>query len=69
VIERPLAIGFPQHDEAISLGIGERSEDDSVEQAEDGRGRTDPERKRQDRRNREARAPRQEAPPKADVLD
>lgn len=43
-----VAIGFPDHDEALRVGEWNRPEQHAVDDAEDGRGHTDAQRQRQD---------------------
>ena len=64
VFEALLVVRFPEHHEPVGFLVRQRPQDDAVDDAEDRGGRPDPERERDDRRNREARGPQQVAGPK-----
>lgn len=55
-------VGFPRHDETVDGFNRGRPEQDAVHHAEDGRIGPDAERERDDRRQREARGAREQAP-------
>jgi hypothetical protein len=48
-------VALPDNHDPLGIRIGQRAQDDAAHDAEDGRGRADPERKREHRGNRKAR--------------